>query len=169
MQRHELTSEQWELVKHLFPDPPRSPKGGRPPRPARDIVNAIFWILHTGAPWRDLPPRYGKWQSVYHRFNAWTKDGTIEKALHAMQMKLDENGYIDWSLWCVDGTNVRATRSAAGGRKKAAPESPPTTLSDAAGAGSARRSTWLLTAEAFHLPPTSPRGKSTSRRNSKPR
>ena len=72
----------------------------------------------TGAPWRDLPERYGKWGSVYHRFNRWKKDGTIERILKALRIRLDKNGYIDWDLWCVDGSNVRASRAAAGASKK---------------------------------------------------
>ncbi|MBU0741151.1 transposase [bacterium] len=62
----------------MFPPPAVT---GRPARSARTVLNAIFWVLHSGAPWRDLPERDGPWQSIYHRFNAWRKDGTIDKLL----------------------------------------------------------------------------------------
>jgi len=61
MRRHELADDHWELLKELFP-----PKAatGRPPADVRTVLNAIFWILRTGAPWRDLPDRYGPWKTV---------------------------------------------------------------------------------------------------------
>ena len=169
MQRHELTDEQWEIIKDLFPEKKRSPKGGRPPKPTREVLNGVFWILNTGAPWRDLPARYGNWKSVYHRFNAWCKDGTIEKAMEALQLKLDRNGYIDWSLWCIDGTNIRAARAAAGAGEKGGSTNRGIMPLGAAGAGLGPKSTWSLTVEALPLPPMSQRGKSTNRRSSKRR
>ncbi|MDH4187214.1 MAG: transposase [Nitrospira sp.] len=44
---------------------------------ARMMLNGMFWILNTGAPWRDLPERYGPWRTVYDRFNLWSQDGTL--------------------------------------------------------------------------------------------
>ena len=73
VRRHELSDEQWEQIEALFP------AGGGPGRPwheHRKYVNGMFWILRTGAPWRDLPERYGKWRSVHARFDRWRKDGT---------------------------------------------------------------------------------------------
>jgi len=61
-----------------------------------------------------MPERHGKWKSVYDRFNHWRKDGTINRILQRLQVRLDHDGRIDWDLWCIDGTNVRASRSAAG-------------------------------------------------------
>jgi len=79
------------------------------------VLNGILWILHTGAQWRELPERYGHWQSVYDRFVRWRRDGTFDRILERLQLKLDEQGLIDSSLWCIDATLVRASRSAAGG------------------------------------------------------
>ncbi|WP_345684896.1 transposase, partial [Novipirellula caenicola] len=58
---------------------------GRPPKDRRVILNGIFWILRTGAAWRDLPERFGKWQTVYDHFNNWSKDGTFDAILHRLQ------------------------------------------------------------------------------------
>lgn len=82
------------------------------------VINGVLWILHTGAPWRDLPGRYGPWQTIYSRFRRWQRDGTWEQILGALQRDLDAAGAIDWELWMVDGTNIRAHRSAAGARGK---------------------------------------------------
>lgn len=113
--RHEITDEQWERIKQFFP--PEQGKG-RPFRSHRTMVNSIFWVLSTGAPWRDLPERYGPWQTAYNRFNRWRKEGLIDRLLQKLRFQLDENGHIDWSLWCIDGSNIRAHVSSAGAGKK---------------------------------------------------
>ena len=164
MHRYELTDEQWDAIAALFPPPAMT---GRPATSARAVLNAIFWVLRSGAPWRDLPERYGPWQTIYHRFNAWRKNGTIDKLLETLQVRLDENGYIDWDLWCVDGSSVRASRAAAGAGKRGATKSPQTTRWVARAADTAASSTWSLTVKACPSPRTSRPGKSTSRRSSK--
>ena len=78
----------------------------------------MLWVLRTGAPWRDVPERYGPWQTVYDRFNHWRKDGTWDKVLAHLQAELEAEAGIDWSMFCIDGTNVRAARCAAGALKK---------------------------------------------------
>lgn len=165
MKRHELKDEQWALVD---PHIPRSKaRTGRPPSDPRLMLNGIFWNLGTGAPWRDLPERFGPWQTVYDHFRKWRKSGVFARIIEALQVKLDEKGLIDWELWCVDGASVRAARAAAGADKKVSsgtPTSRKTTLWAAAEAGLDRSSTWLLTARAFRLPLKSPPGKSTNRR-----
>ena len=67
---------------------------------------------------RDLPERYGPWQTVYDRFNRWRKDGTWAKILDALLLRLDDDGLIDRDLWCVDASVIRASRSAGGAGKK---------------------------------------------------
>src|SRR5262249_42589349 len=116
MKRHELSDPQWELLAPFFPPRPRR-RGGQW-KDDRTILNGIFWRLNTGAPWRDLPERYGKWQTVYHRFNALRKAGRLEALLQALQQRLDAQGRIDWDLWCVDGSSIRGSRAAAGASKK---------------------------------------------------
>jgi transposase len=147
MKRHELMDEQWALVEpHL---PLGTARTGRPARDRRTLLNGIFWILCTGAPWRDLPERFGPWQTVYDHFRKWRKSGVFARIIEALQIKLDQQGLIDWELWCVDGANVRATRAAAGAGKKVSrgtPTNRKTTLWAAAEAGLEPSSTWLLTA-----------------------
>jgi transposase len=159
VRRHELTDEQWQLLEQMLPAPSAR---GRPRRELRQVLNAIFWLLRTGAPWRDLPERYGPWQTAYHWFNRWRRDGTWDRMLQALQIRLDREGRIDWDLWCVDGTTIRASRAAAGAGKKGAPKSPQTTLWAAHEADSARSSTWLLTAEACPSPLPRRRAKGTN-------
>jgi transposase len=115
MRRYELSDPQWARIAPLFP--PQAGKG-RPPNDHRAIVNGILWILHTGAPWRDLPERYGPWQTVFDRFNGWRRDGTWARIVTSLLDELDDKGQIDHDLWCIDGTVVRASRAAAGGGKK---------------------------------------------------
>jgi transposase len=153
MHRHALTDEQWAAVEPLLPE--RTAKTGRPPKDPRLMLDGIFWVLCTGAPWRrDLPPRFGPWQTVYDHFRNWRNGGTFATVLDALQLKLDQAGLIDWDLWCVDGASVRAARAAGGACKKVArkaaasgtPTSPGTTRWAAAEAGSGPSSTWLPTA-----------------------
>jgi transposase len=149
MKRHELTDEQWNFIHPMMP--PRKAKTGRPPSDSRQMLNGILWILRTGAPWRDLPERFGPWQTVYDHLRNWRRSGLYDRILQALQIRLDRQGEIDWDLWCIDGSSVRASRAAAGAPKKAAattPTSRKTTLWAARAADSQASSTWLLTAEA---------------------
>jgi transposase len=116
--RYELTDAQWECIAPLLPDSSHGGQPGRPWHQHRRIVNGILWHLHTGAPWRDLPERYGPWQTVYDRFNFWCRDGTWATLLDALLLRLDKAGRIDRDLWLVDASLIRATRAAAGAKKK---------------------------------------------------
>jgi len=91
---------------------------GRPRRDDRQQCNALLWMLCTAAPWRDLPTRYGPWQTAYERFRRWAADGTFERVRHQLRLRLDADGLLDFDTWPVDSTTVRATKSAAGGAKK---------------------------------------------------
>lgn len=162
MRRHELTDEQWDLVRGLMPKQERGGKWND----HRTTLDGMMWLLRTGAPWRDLPERYGKWKSVYDRFRRWSRDGTFEKILRALRIRLDKDGKIDWDLWLVDGSSIRASRAAAGAGKGGATESRKTMLWAARAADSGASSTWLLTAEAFPSRPSSPRARSTNPRSS---
>ena len=79
MGRGDTSDAQWALIEPLLP---RQKRGGKW-NDHRRMFDGILWVLRTGAPWRDLPERYGKWQSVYDRFNRWKKDGTLDKILKA--------------------------------------------------------------------------------------
>jgi transposase len=104
MNRGDLSNEQWERLKPLLP--PEKPLTGKPNNDHRTVVNGILWILRTGAPWRDLPERYGKWQSVATRFYRWQKAGVWNQILEHLQASLlrrsfanaDEQGKLDWEV-----------------------------------------------------------------------
>ncbi len=72
----------------------------------------------TGAAWRDLPAEFGKWGTVWDLFDKWNKDGTFDQILHRLRAANMDLNHSENSLWCVDGTIVRAARCAAGGGKK---------------------------------------------------
>ncbi len=113
--RHELTDEQWARLQPLLP--PQKPERGRPARDHRQMVNAMLWIHATGAQGRDLPERYGPWQSVATRFYRWVAAGVWDALLAALQQQGDAAGQLDWSAHYVDGTVIRAHQHAAGARR----------------------------------------------------
>jgi transposase len=114
--RHELTDEQWARLAPLLP--PQKPKRGRPARDHRQLVNAMLWIHATGAQWRDLPERYGPWQSVATRFYRWVAAGLWETILATLQQQGEGAGQLDWSAHFVDGSVIRAHQHAAGARRE---------------------------------------------------
>jgi len=116
MKRHELTDQRWELLAPFFPRRRRQ-RGGQW-KDDRTVLNGIFWRLNTGAPWRDLPERYGKWKTVHDRFTKMRKCGLLDRIIERLQLQLNEAGFIDPDLFCIDGSNVRAARAAAGASKK---------------------------------------------------
>jgi transposase len=115
MKRHELSDPQWELVAPFFPT--NGHRGGQW-KDHRTVLNGILWRLNTGAPWRDLPERYGKWKTVHDRLTKMRQSGLLDRILESLQLRLDEKGQIDFDLWCVDGSSIRASRAAAGASKK---------------------------------------------------
>lgn len=168
MKRHELTDEQWKLVEAMIPR--SAARTGRPAKDPRLMLDGILWILGTGAPWRDLPERFGSCKTVHRYFSQWRRNGVFAAVIEALQIKLDDRGLIDWELWCVDGANVRASRAAAGADKKVSPGTPTsrrTTRWAAAEAGLDRSSMWLLTARALRWPSKSLRAKSMKARGPK--
>src|SRR5947209_6396404 len=180
MHRYELSDPPWTRIASLFPDPTRRGKPGRPrQQEQRSIVNGILWVLHTGAPWRDLPERYGPWQTVFTRFNGWRRDGTWVRIVTSLLDELDDQGQIDHDLWCIDGSVIRASRAAAGAGKRGRParvgwvgargrkcRSLPTMPWGVRAAGSGRRSIWSVTATASSWRSTSRPGRRTRVRRS---
>ena len=75
MNRHALTDREWGRLAPLLPPRPRT---GRPPKDHRLIIDALLWLARTGAPWRDLPERFGPWRTVATRFYRWTRSGLWE-------------------------------------------------------------------------------------------
>lgn len=116
MARYELSDTAWALISPLLP-PERSKKVGHPYVEHRRIINGMFWVLCSGAPWRDLPERYGPWKTVYNRFNRWSKSGIINIIFNRLLSILDESDCLDWSAISLDGSNIRACHCAAGAQK----------------------------------------------------
>jgi transposase len=121
MKRYELEDRDWERIRDLVP---KGKQTGRPKRDDRELMNGMFWVLRSGAPWRDMPGRYGPWQTVYDRFNRWRKDGTLKRIAAKLRKRMHGEGRIDRDLWCVDSTMVRASRAAAGAGKKGGLKNP---------------------------------------------
>lgn len=101
----------------------------------RTILNGILWILPTGAPWRDLPERYGNWKTVYSRFRRWQEAGIWEQILREIQTAAAHDAQIYGSVTMIDSSSIRAHQHAAGARKRGTPMK--TTALAAAEAGSA--------------------------------
>lgn len=120
MKRHALTDDQWALLAEFFP--PHARKRGGQWRDDRLVLDGILWRLNTGAAWRDLPDRFGPWQTVYDRFSTLRRTGLLDRIVGRLQLRLNEAGLIDPELFCIDGTNARAARAAAGAAKKKPPE-----------------------------------------------
>jgi transposase len=116
MGRYDLRDEQSALIAPELPT--NEGKVGRPWNDHRPIINGIFWRLHTGAPWPDIPEHYGPWKTLHDRYTWWRRDGTWERILKALHVKLDAQGQIDWEQWALAGTIVRAHRSAVGARRE---------------------------------------------------
>lgn len=143
--RHDLKDPEWALLEPLLPD--RTPRRGGRWSDHRLIVDAVRWRTRTGCPWRDLPERFGPWQTVYSRHRRWSTDGTWTKVVDHLRIEadtdpaaLDEAGA--WQV-AVDSTAVRAHADAAGARHEPPKDVPAQLLEDLAAAvpaGPARRS-----------------------------
>jgi transposase len=111
MRRHELTDRQWEQLASLRP--PERPATGQPSRDHRTLLDGILWRLCAGAPWREVPERYGSWATLYSRFRRWRLAGVWDRVFAAVQARADAAGQLDWTVYCVDGTVIRARLHAA--------------------------------------------------------
>ncbi len=106
--RYELSDAQWQRIGHLLPGKPGD--RGRAGKDNRLFVNAVLWVLRSGAWWQDLPERYGKWKSVHKRFTRWAKTGVWERVFDSLTTDPD-NQYL-----MLDATLVRVHQQAAGGK-----------------------------------------------------
>jgi transposase len=93
--RHELSDAQWKKIKPLLP-----------PEKAK-----------TGAVWRDLPQRYGKWKTGYSRWLRWRDTGVWQRIWDALQPAANHKGEVEWEIYCIDSTMVRIHQHAAGAKK----------------------------------------------------
>ena len=106
--RYDLTDFEWSAIKPLLPKGRR----GRKPRNNRRVLNGIFWVLRTGAPWRDLPERYGPYTTAYNRFNRWRKAGIWDRLMDAIVKAHDGN------VQMIDSSIVRVHQHASGAKKR---------------------------------------------------
>jgi transposase len=113
LSRGDLTEVEWRILRELLPVERKPGKRGRgrPPADNRNVINGILWRLRTGAPWRDVPEKYGNWNSIYRRFRRWSASGVWEAVAVALAESMAESGHYN-----IDSTTVRAHVSAAGGK-----------------------------------------------------
>jgi len=110
MNSYELTDYQWNQIKDLFP--PKTSKCGRARRDPRELINAIIWVLRTGAPWCALPGKYGPWHTVYNNFRKWTNEGIIAQIFERFSPKAEETSELQ-----IDATYIKAHQHSAGAKK----------------------------------------------------
>jgi transposase len=113
MGRGDLTNAEWDRLESFLP--PGGARGGRW-SDHRRVINGVLYRVRTGVQWRDLPERFGPWETVYKRHRRWSADGTWQMLLSRIQAADDAAGGIDWDV-SVDSTAVRAHQHAAGARK----------------------------------------------------
>jgi len=107
MARFDLSDEEWRIIEPLLPAKGRG--GGR--KDDRRVLNGIFYILRTGAPWRDLPERYGPRTTVYNRYNRWGQRGVWQGIFEALAHECED------ALVYIDATIVKAHRAASGSKR----------------------------------------------------
>jgi len=118
MGRGDLTDEQWQRIAPYLP-PERSGKRGHPYNNHRTVINGILWIDRTGAPWRDLPERYGPWQTCADRLYRWQRRGIWQRLLQTLQAQQDATGNVEWEGCALDSSSIKAHPHAAGARQTA--------------------------------------------------
>ena len=106
--RYDLTDFEWSVIEPVLPMDRRGPK----PRDNRRVLNGIFWVLRTGAPWRDLPERYGPYTTAYNRFNRWRKAGIWDRLMEAVVKAYDGK------VQMIDSSIVRVHQHASGAKKR---------------------------------------------------
>jgi len=96
LRRYELTDDEWNRIADLVP-PENTGKQGRPRKSNRVILNGIIRITRSGAPWRDLPERYGPWETVYSRFRKWIEDGILDNIFRVLSLDAEpEELFFGW-------------------------------------------------------------------------
>lgn len=103
MARTEISDDVWAVIGPLFPVPKAT---GRPSVDRRTVVEATAWRYRTGAPWRDVPERFGNWNTIYKNFNRWSEQGVWARVLEKVQSLTHQRGELDW-VASIDSTIVR--------------------------------------------------------------
>ena len=102
MVRGRISDQEWSFFEPFVVS--KGPKSGRPASDHRLILDGVFWIARTGAPWRDLPQDFGKWSSVYRQFRRWSISGLWDAMLEALNASSSDRQ----SVQMIDSTVIRA-------------------------------------------------------------
>src|ERR1700752_999904 len=138
----DLTDARWAVLEPLFRPKRRADGRGRPWQNTRAVLNGVFWVLRTGAPWHDLPSRYPPYQTCHRRFQQWQRSGLLMRVLQRLAEDLRDRGKLDLSEPFIDASFSSAKKGA-----------PPLALLDAVRAAKSWR---LATAMVFLSPSTWP-------------
>lgn len=109
MDRDLLNDEHWQRIAPLLPGKVGDP--GRRGADNRLFIEAVLWLVRAGAAWRDLPPRFGKWGTVWKRFRRWAEKDVFERIFAAL------SGDPDFEYALIDGAIVKVHRHGAGARE----------------------------------------------------
>ena len=101
--RDVISDEAWAVIGPLFPNVKST---GQPPVDRRTVVEATARRFRTGAPWRDVPERFGNWNTIYKNFNRWSEQGVWARVLERTQSLAQQSGDLDW-VASIDSTIVR--------------------------------------------------------------
>ena len=105
-----VSDKQWELIKEQLPKRKRRKKGGRPPADERKCFEGILWILWTGAPWSELPERYGAKSTVHRRLTEWANSAVLLNMWRAFLDQLDDSKKVRWDECFIDGMFIQAKK-----------------------------------------------------------
>jgi len=108
----DLTDAQWALLEPLFRPKRRKDGRGRPWQDTRAVLNGVFWVLRTGAPWHDLPRRYPPYQTCHRRFQQWQRSGLLTRLLQKLAEDLRDRGKLDLSESFIDASFSSAKKGA---------------------------------------------------------
>jgi len=112
MRRQEISDNDWAKIQPMLPS---NDGRGRDYRDHRQVLCGIIWAIRTGAPWRDIPERFGPWNTCYSRHRRWTKSGLWQRMFQRLNRLRNEVEKLDWTAHFIDGTSIRAHQKAAGG------------------------------------------------------
>jgi putative transposase len=125
LKRHELSETQWEAIREMVVGKVTDP--GRTGEDNRRFVNAVLYVARTGIPWRDLPERYGHWNSVWRRFDRWCANGVWTKIAAVL-------GEPDLEELHLDSTSLKVHQSVCGSRRRSGEKKKRPTSDDASAA-----------------------------------
>jgi len=110
MSRYDISDELWSQIELWLLTMKRDPRGAKNQTPDRVILNGLPWLMHTGAPWRDLPSRFGPWQTVYRRFRKWIAEGVWERLFAELSKHYDDEAVM------IDATIIKVNQAGTGAK-----------------------------------------------------